>query len=135
MLAQFDKEIKISTRLKHENIIKVYDCIEDNDHFYLVLELAQKGQLFDKLKLVGRFDERTAKIMIRHVVAAVEYLHSRDPPIIHRDIKPENLLIDGNGIIKLAGKSVSMKISGGLHSEKATPVKLIAVPWTILRLR
>lgn len=42
--------------------------------------------------------------MIRHVIAAVEYLHSRDPPIIHRDIKPENLLLDRNGMIKLAGK-------------------------------
>jgi serine/threonine-protein kinase len=35
-------------------------------------------------------------------MSAIEYLHTRNPPIIHRDIKPENILIDGNGHIKIA---------------------------------
>jgi serine/threonine protein kinase len=48
-------------------------------------------------------DERTAKQMIREVLKAVSYLHSRDPPIIHRDIKPENILLDKNNKVKLAG--------------------------------
>ena len=42
---------------------------------------------------------------MREIILAVEYLHSRDPPIIHRDIKPENLLLDKegrDGRIKLA---------------------------------
>lgn len=42
--------------------------------------------------------------MVKDVIAAVEYLHSRNPPIVHRDIKPENLLLDKNNKIKLAGK-------------------------------
>ena len=41
--------------------------------------------------------------MILDVIAAVEYLHSRNPPIIHRDIKPENILLDKNNKVKLAG--------------------------------
>ena len=40
--------------------------------------------------------------MIREVVQAVAYLHSRDPPIVHRDIKPENILLDKNNKTKLA---------------------------------
>ena len=36
------------------------------------------------------------------MVAAIEFCHSRDPPIIHRDIKPENILLDKEGHIKLA---------------------------------
>ena len=43
--------------------------------------------------------------MIKEVLEAVLYLHSRDPPIIHRDIKPENILLDRNNNVKLAGKS------------------------------
>jgi serine/threonine protein kinase len=52
---------------------------------------------------MGRFDENTVKKMIKEVIAAVEYLHSRNPAIVHRDIKPENLLLDKNNKIKLAG--------------------------------
>ncbi len=43
--------------------------------------------------------------MIREVIQAVSYLHSRNPPIVHRDIKPENILLDKNNRIKLAGKT------------------------------
>mmetsp|Transcript_22443 Transcript_22443/g.19378 ORF Transcript_22443/g.19378 Transcript_22443/m.19378 type:complete len:133 (+) Transcript_22443:435-833(+) len=36
------------------------------------------------------------------MISAIEYCHTRNPPIIHRDIKPENVLLDSNGNIKLA---------------------------------
>ena len=39
---------------------------------------------------------------IRDIVLALEYLHTRNPPIIHRDIKPENLLLDNKQRVKLA---------------------------------
>jgi len=39
---------------------------------------------------------------MKDITNAVEYLHSRNPPIIHRDIKPENLLLDVKGNVKLA---------------------------------
>ena len=51
--------------------------------------------------------------MIKEVVQAVAYLHSRDPPIIHRDIKPENILLDKNNKVKLAGKEILMQILDG----------------------
>ena len=39
---------------------------------------------------------------MRQVISAIQYLHSRDVPIIHRDIKPENIIIDEAGVLKLA---------------------------------
>lgn len=50
MISQINTEISISTKLKHENIIKVYDCFQDEEYIYLVLELAENGQLYEKLK-------------------------------------------------------------------------------------
>lgn len=71
MISQINNEIKISDSLKHENIIKLYDCFQDEDYIYLVLELAEHGQLFSKLRKVGKFDEQTVKTMILDVIAAV----------------------------------------------------------------
>ena len=103
MITQLNNEMKISRQLVHPTIIKLYDTFDDGDHIYLVLELAQNGQLFSKMHREGKLDEKTVKKMIKEVLEAVAYLHSRDPPIIHRDIKPENILLDKNDHVKLAG--------------------------------
>lgn len=39
---------------------------------------------------------------MQQMILAIEYCHTRNPPIIHRDIKPENILLDEDGNIKLA---------------------------------
>ena len=88
MITQLSNEIKISQSLKHDNIIRLYDTFDEDDYIYLVLELAEKGQLYSRLMKKGRFSEEEAKHYIRGVVSAVKYLHSQNPPVIHRDIKP-----------------------------------------------
>jgi len=101
LIEQMKLEVRIMYKLNHKNIIKLYDHFEDDESFYLVLEFAPKGQLYTKLKLLGRLDERLAAQYIREISSAVEYLHSLNPPIIHRDIKPENILLDENECSKL----------------------------------
>ena len=101
LVDQMKLEVRIMYQLNHPKIIKLYNHFEDNESFYLVQELAQKGQLYGKLKLLGRLDERLAAQYIREVSSAVMYLHSLNPPIIHRDIKPENILLDENESSKL----------------------------------
>ncbi len=98
---QMKLEVEIMYKLDHPNIIKLYDHYEDEESFYLVMEYAAKGQLYTKLKLLGRLDERLAAQYIREVVSAIEYMHGLNPPIIHRDIKPENILLDENESAKL----------------------------------
>ncbi|OMJ82312.1 hypothetical protein SteCoe_17027 [Stentor coeruleus] len=105
LLPQLRREIRIMYSLNHPHIVKLYNHFEDDDNFYLVLELAEGGTVFQKLAKFKSFDEAAAAQYMREVILAVEYLHSRDPPIIHRDIKPENLLLDKegrDGRIKLA---------------------------------
>lgn len=98
---QIRLEVRIMYSLNHEHIIKLCNHFEDDKYFYLVLEYAPKGQLYDKLKLMSRFPEQTAAQYMREVISAVEYLHSTNPPIIHRDIKPENVLLDSRDGAKL----------------------------------
>jgi len=102
MINQIKIEIKIMYSLHHPNIVKLYNHFEENDYIYLIIEFAEGGQLWDKLNRKGRFDEKTVQQYMREMVAAIDYCHSRNPPIIHRDIKPENILLDKEGHIKLA---------------------------------
>lgn len=88
-------------QLNHPHIVKLYNHFEDNDNFYLILQMCSKGQLYSKLKKDGRLNERQTAQYMREVIQAVQYLHSLDPPIIHRDIKPENILLDKDDRVKL----------------------------------
>lgn len=101
MLQQVRREVRIMYCLNHPNIVKLYSHFEDCTNFYLILELAEGGQLFTKLRKLGSLDESSAAQYLREICLAVQYLHSKDPPIIHRDIKPENILLDKDGKAKL----------------------------------
>lgn len=89
--------------IDHKHIIKLYKVLDDEANIYLILEFAKNGQLYQRMNKKGRLDEITTKRMIREMISALEYLHTRSPPIIHRDIKPENILLDEEDHIKLAG--------------------------------
>lgn len=95
------REIAILKLLDHPNIVKLYDVIEDakSGIYYLVLELAGGGELFDYIVARGRLREKEARKFFRQIISGVEYCHSS--LVIHRDLKPENLLLDVDGNIKI----------------------------------
>jgi serine/threonine-protein kinase len=56
------------------------------------MELLNGGDLFDRIVARGRFQEVQARRVMRRILAAVGYLHSKH--IVHRDLKPENIMYD-----------------------------------------
>ncbi|GAA6050743.1 hypothetical protein NBRC10513_004255 [Rhodotorula toruloides] len=74
----------------HKNIVTLWDYFETQNNLYLVTDLCQGGELFDRICAKSYFLEEDAAKLVRTVMGAVEYLHSHG--IVHRDIKPENLL-------------------------------------------
>ena len=101
MTEQLKREVRIMYSLNHPNIIKLHNHFEDDSNVYLIMELAEGGNLFQRLCKFRNFDEKSAAQYLREVALAVQYLHSQDPPIIHRDIKPENIFLDGTSKSKL----------------------------------
>lgn len=95
------KEIKICKELCHENIVKTYDVIYDRKggNVYLILEYCSKGDLSEFLK--GRaLKEKHVKSFMRQISFGLKYLLTHN--IIHRDLKPQNILINNDGILKIA---------------------------------
>jgi calcium-dependent protein kinase len=58
----------------------------------LVTELCTGGELFDEITKRSHFSEHDAAVIIKQVLSAVSYCHSKN--ICHRDLKPENILLD-----------------------------------------
>ena len=88
------REIKLMEKMKHPNIIRLYEVIDTSKYVILVMEYVGGGSLhgYLKSKTNRRLDEQDAKRLFRQVLEGIKYCHSRC--ITHRDIKLENLLLD-----------------------------------------
>lgn len=85
---------------QHQNIIEFYDSGEDEAWMWIAMELAEGGDLFDKVEADAGLKPEIAHAYFTQLINAVGYMHSRG--IGHRDLKPENVLLDADGNLKLA---------------------------------
>lgn len=100
--AAFEREAKLLAKINHETIPHVKDYFIENSSQFLVMELVDGDDLSKMLKERGSaFPMATLLDWTDHLLDALDYLHSMNPPIIHRDIKPQNLKLTTRGKIKL----------------------------------
>ncbi|KAF7132189.1 hypothetical protein RHSIM_Rhsim09G0028900 [Rhododendron simsii] len=85
------REVEIMRNLpSHPNIVKYKDVYEDREAVYLVMELCQGGELFDRIVARGHYTERGAATTTKTILEVVKVCHEHG--VIHRDLKPENFL-------------------------------------------
>lgn len=118
------REVSAMRRLHHHpNILKLHEVMATKSKIYLVMELAQGGELFAKLSRCRRFSESTARRYFQQVVSALRFCHQNG--VVHRDIKPQNLLLDHNGLLKITDFGLSAlsehKIDGLMQTACGTP--------------
>lgn len=85
-------EVAIMNQLNHEHITKVIDFFEEEDYFFLVMELMEGGDVFDRIIDMNNYTEADARNLAKVLLEAVNYLHKEG--IAHRDLKPQNLLLE-----------------------------------------
>ena len=93
------EEISTHKQLSHQNIIEYIEDFEDLESIYIVLEYAECGTLFEKIKKDKKIEENEAKELFKQTLNGIQYLHINSK--IHRDLKPENILIDKTGCVKI----------------------------------
>lgn len=84
----------------HNNIISFFHTGEDATWRWIAMELAEGGDLFDKIEADVGVGEDIAHFYFTQLISAVSYMHSRG--VGHRDIKPENILLSEDGNLKIA---------------------------------
>lgn len=120
---QVMREVSIMRRLRHPNIVRLYEVLATKTKVYFVMEFAKRGELFAKIAK-GRFSEDLSRRYFQQLITAVRYCHSRG--VFHRDLKPENLLLDENWNLKVSDFGLSavtdqVQSDGMLHTLCGTP--------------
>jgi len=116
------REVEILRMVQgHEFIIDLVDVFESSTYIFLVFELCPNGELFDYLTKQVTLSEKRARRIMKQVLLAVEYCHSKG--IVHRDIKPENILLDEKFNVKLTDFGFAKVLSNGerLYEVCGTP--------------
>ncbi|KAJ1758941.1 MAPK-activated protein kinase Srk1 [Coemansia sp. RSA 2523] len=91
-IANIHKEIAIMESLRSPRIIKLIAVRETRDYFYLVMEFAEGGEMFDRVLQLTYLSERLARHVIIQVAEAVQYLHANG--VVQRDLKLENVVFE-----------------------------------------
>ncbi|XP_068633147.1 ovarian-specific serine/threonine-protein kinase Lok-like [Battus philenor] len=115
-------EVTIMKALRHPCIVSTEEFFDSRDTVYIVLELMQGGELFERISQNGHLSEQLTRFYFRQIVLAVKYLHSQG--ITHRDLKPENVLLESReeetlakitdfGLSKFVGEDSFMKTMCG----------------------
>lgn len=115
---RFEEEAAAVAKLRHPNIVQVYDFNHGDGTYYMVLEFVPGETLQDYLKRLnkdGRYlPTKQAIQFAANVSDAIDYAHQRG--LIHRDIKPANVMINVQGEAILMDFGIAKIIGGQKHT-------------------
>ncbi|XP_054706769.1 maternal embryonic leucine zipper kinase-like [Uloborus diversus] len=117
-LPRVQLEIEALKNLSHPHICKLYQVIETESHYFLVLEYCSGGELFDYIIEKDRLSEKEARHFFRQIISAVAFMHKKG--YAHRDLKPENLLLDSDQHLKLIDFGLCAKPQSGMQQPLET---------------
>lgn len=100
LIERLRREAKISARLRHPNIINIYDFGISGEHFYLSIEYIKGFTLARLIQQHHPLPPAVVLYIMREILTGLDYAHKMG--VIHRDIKPSNIMIQEDGVIKIA---------------------------------
>ena len=111
---QLVKEIRIFSKLSHDNIVKMFGVVVDAENIGIIMEYLPKTLYHAIFIEEVSFGREEKKRIIGEIIAALCYLHTPEdtlsyskPKIAHCDVKSQNILLDVNNVAKLCDFGLS----------------------------
>lgn len=107
--ARFENELRIMEAADHPFVVMFYNLLQDDTHFYVVMEHCDcsLASMIDKYHGLPQY---LLEKYVCQLVSALHYLH-RGLSVIHRDLSLENLLIDNHDNLKIADFGLSKAVT------------------------
>jgi hypothetical protein len=120
-LERFIDEVRLSLRVTHPNVCRVFDVAEADGRHFLSMEYVDGEDLSSLLRRIGHLPQDKAIQVARQLCAGLAAAH--DEGVLHRDLKPANVMIDGRGRAKITDFGLAGATAGirGLDARAGTP--------------
>lgn len=97
-MSRYRREAMALANFHHQHIVTLYDFIEKNDAWYMVMELVEGPTLAELIK-ESPLPASVVTVIALHMAQALEHAHFQK--VVHRDLKPGNIMLSKNGETKL----------------------------------
>ncbi len=115
----FHHEAILLAGLSHPSLPRIYDHFSEDGHWYLVMEFIQGETLEKRLERSHKKHlsvKETLQLGIK-LCEVLEYLHTRQPPIIFRDLKPSNVMLTPDGQVYLIDFGIARLFKPGQQKD------------------
>jgi eukaryotic-like serine/threonine-protein kinase len=116
---RFLREIGIAARLRHPNIVPLYDSGEVGESLYFVMPYEEGPSLRERLTQEGAIPVADALNVLRDVARALAYAH--DHGVVHRDVKPDNVMLSGGAAV-VTDFGIAKALSAALTDVSGPPL-------------
>lgn len=100
------REARLAAKVRHPNVVHVEEVVEGKGSPVIVMEYLEGGSLRDVLRAKGTLPWPEARALALDMLRGLEAVHAGG--IVHRDVKPSNILLDGDGIAKVADFGIAV---------------------------
>ncbi len=116
IVERFQREAKLCAQIQHANVVGIYDFGFDRNVHYLTMEYVNGTTMSALIDESGRMPLQHSGRLMLQVARALEHVHSLG--IVHRDIKPANILVNSQGVAKLADLGLAKKVDLGPNDQQ-----------------
>lgn len=119
-IKKFNTEAQSAASLTHPNIVSIYDVGNEDNLYYIVMELIQGKTLKDIITEDGVLSWKWSVNIAIQIASALETAHRNN--IIHRDIKPHNIIITEDGMAKVTDFGIAKAVSNSTITAFGTTI-------------